>query len=108
MSAAQPYAGFLWHDSTKADTFLTSGDALVYVSALGRCDTVSDTIRINYDDSITINLGSDTLICGGQGYTINCFGDEIVLEHPNLDSTTYIWSDSSNRKSSRVDTTETL
>jgi gliding motility-associated-like protein len=171
LSAAQPYAEFLWHDSTTANTFLTSGDTLVYVSVIGRCDTVSDTIRIAYDDSITMNLGPDTLLCGGQGYTINsnintsadlvwnngdssstsilitesglfkltatntcgtvddsvevtirpipainalgpdtinCFDNEIVLEHPNLDSTTYIWSDSSTKKTYKVDTTETV
>jgi gliding motility-associated-like protein len=31
-----------------------------------------------------------------------------VLEHPNLDSTTYIWSDSSTKKTYKVDTTETV
>tara|TARA_B110000046_G_scaffold33040_1_gene35541 strand:+ start:781 stop:3267 length:2487 start_codon:yes stop_codon:yes gene_type:complete len=171
LSAAQPYAQFLWHDSTTADTLLTNGDTLAYVTVFGQCDTVSDTIRIAYDDSITMNLGPDTLFCGGQGYTINsnintsahlvwsngdssstfilvtesalyrltamnacgtvsdsvdvifrpipafdvlgpdtinCFDNEIVLEHPNLDSTTYIWSDSSTKKTYRVDTTETV
>ena len=170
-SAAQPYAQFLWHDSTTADTLLTNVDTLAYVTVFGQCDTVSDTIRIAYDDSITMNLGPDTLFCGGQGYTINsnintsahlvwsngdssstfilvtesalyrltamnacgtvsdsvdvifrpipafdvlgpdtinCFDNEIVLEHPNLDSTTYIWSDSSTKKTYRVDTTETV
>ena len=171
LSAAQPYAQFLWHDSTTADTLLTNRDTLAYVTVFGQCDTVSDTIRIAYDDSITMNLGPDTLFCGGQGYTINsnintsahlvwsngdssstfilvtesalyrltamnacgtvsdsvdvifrpipafdvlgpdtinCFDNEIVLEHPNLDSTTYIWSDSSTKKTYRVDTTETV
>ena len=170
-SAAQPYAQFLWQDSTTADTLLTNGDSIVYVSVFGACDTVSDTVRITYDDTIEIDLGPDTLLCGGSGYliesmintdalmlwstgdsnltsinvlesgeyfltatnvcntvmdsvevtlrpvpefdvlpedTINCFDNEIVLEHPNLDSTIYIWSDSSSKKTYRVDTTESV
>ncbi len=171
LSAAQPWSQFLWHDTTAADTLLTDGDTVVYVTVFGACDTVSDTIRIAYDDSISIDLGPDTLLCGGQAYTINsnintsadaawstgdsistsisviesgdyflvasnacgivtdsvevifkpvpglillppdtinCFDNEIVLTHPDLDSTSYVWSDSSTKKTYTVDTTETV
>ncbi len=169
-SAAQLYSQFLWHDSTTADTFLTTNDTFVKVTVFGVCDTVVDSVFISYDDSITIDLGPDTLVCGGQPFviqsninteallqwstgdstesilisvsglyelnainacgsvndtigvnfrpvpsisllpddTINCFDDEIVLTHPNLDSTNYIWSDSSTKKTYTVDTTETV
>ena len=40
--------------------------------------------------------------------TINCFDNEIVLTHPDLDSTSYVWSDSSTKKTYTVDTTETV
>jgi gliding motility-associated-like protein len=169
--ATQPFSQFLWHDSTTADTFLTANDTFVKVTVFGVCDTVVDSVFISYDDSIFIDIGPDTLLCGGQAYiinssintsadlawstgdsistsisvnesddyflmasnacgivtdsvevifrpvpglillppdTINCFENEIVLEHPNLDSTTYIWSDSSTKKTYRVDTTETV
>ena len=168
--ASQPYAQFLWQDSTTADTFLTTGETFIKVTVIGTCDTVSDSVNIAYDDSIQFDLGPDTLLCGGQIYTlisniniathlnwstgdstdsiqittsgvyalsasntcgslvdsveiilkpvpavsllpddtINCFDNEIVLEHPNLDSTTYVWSDSSSKKTYRVDTTETV
>jgi len=169
-SAAQPYAQFLWQDSTTADTFLTSGESLVRVSVFGRCDTVMDSVMISYDDSLSFDLGPDTLLCGGDSLrlgtgntnsavvqwstgdsvetiyakvsatyevnvinacgsvndtievtfkpvpssillpadTINCFDNEIVLTHANIDSVTYIWSDSSSKKNYRVDTTETV
>lgn len=169
-SVAQPYAQFLWHDSTTADTFLTAGDTFIRVAVFGICDTVFDSLSIAYDDTIEFDLGPDTLLCGGQLYqlvagitvdaeygwstgdsidtlvvstsgiyalsatnacgslvdsveitfkpvpavsllpddTINCFDTEIVLAHPNLDSTTYIWSDSSTKKTYTVDTTETV
>lgn len=170
--ATQPFAQFLWQDSTAADTFLTAGDTFIKVIVFGVCDTVSDSLSIVYDDSILIDLGPDTLLCGGQGYTINsninttaelawstgdssstsivltttgdyyliatnacgtvtdsvevtiqpiiptfdvlgpdtinCFDNEIVLTHPDSLGTTYIWSDSSSKKTYRVDTTETV
>jgi gliding motility-associated-like protein len=165
----QPFAQFLWQDSSTADTFLTIGETFIKVTVFGVCDTVSDSVNITYDDTILIDLGPDTLLCGGQGYTINsnintaadlawsngdssstsivvsttgnyyliasnacgtitdsvevtiqpiptfdvlgpdtinCFDDEIVLEHPDSAGTTYIWSDSTIKKTYRVDTTE--
>ena len=167
--AAQPFAQFLWQDSSTADTFLTTGETFIKVTVFGVCDTVSDSVNITYDDSILIDLGPDTLLCGVKGYTIssnintaaelewsngdssstsiivstsgdyylratnicgtvtdsvevtiqsiptfdvlgpdtiNCFDDEIVLEHPDSTGTTYIWSDSTAKKTYRVDTTE--
>jgi gliding motility-associated-like protein len=168
LDVSQPYARFLWHDSSTNDTFLVNGAELIYVAVNGVCDSVSDTIRVTYDDSIKFNLGVDTTLCGATTYfldaniqvtadltwstgdsldtlgvnqsgeyfllasnacglvsdtveivfkpipaasllpadTINCFDNEIVLSHPDLDSTTYVWSDSSSKKNYRVDTTE--
>ncbi len=169
-SAAQPYAQFLWHDTTSADTFLTTGENIVWAQVSGYCDTVSDTIFISYDDTIEFDLGPDTLLCGGTGYfidanvqenaiiqwntgdsvdaitvtesgiyemnavntcgsvndtikvtfkpipsltllpadTLNCFDKAIVLTRPDLDSTTFIWSDSTKKKTYTVDSTETV
>jgi gliding motility-associated-like protein len=169
-SAAQPYAQFLWHDTTTADTFLTTGENIVWVQVSGYCDTVSDTVFISYDDTIEFDLGPDTLLCGGTGYfidanvqqnaiiqwntgdsvdaitvtesgiyemnavntcgsvndtikvtfkpipslsllppdTLNCFDKAIVLTRPDLDSTTFIWSDSTKKKTYTVDSTETV
>jgi gliding motility-associated-like protein len=165
---SQPYAEFLWHDASVADTFLTNGETQVQVSVFGRCDTVMDSVLILYDDTLSFELGPDTLLCGGDSFrlstgntnsavvqwstgdsietiyakvsgtyevnvinacgslndtiqvlfkpvpssillpadTINCFDNEIILEHADLDSVTYIWSDSSSKKNYRVDTTE--
>ncbi len=166
----QPYAQFLWHDTTTADTFLTTGENIVWVQVSGYCDTVSDTLFISYDDTIEFDLGPDTLLCGGTGYfidanvqqnaiiqwntgdsvdaitvtesgiyemnavntcgpvndtikvtfkpipslsllppdTLNCFDKAIVLTRPDLDSTTFIWSDSTKKKTYTVDSTETV
>ena len=45
-SAAQLYSQFLWHDSTTADTFLTTNDTFVKVTVFGVCDTVVDSVFI--------------------------------------------------------------
>lgn len=167
--AKQPYASYEWHDNTTADSFLTTGDTFVKVTVFGVCDTASDSINIIYEDTITLDLGPDTMICGTIGHilngnltppdatvwwntndstatlvptesglfilfaentcglmsdtvevsfislpsdsllpndTINCFDIELVLTRPDEDSTTYIWSDSSSKKTYSVDTTE--
>jgi len=171
LDVSQPWSQFLWQDSSTADTLLTSGETYIEVTVFGRCDTATDSLFISYDDSIFIDLGPDTLLCGGQAYTINsninttadlawstgdsistsisifesgeyflvasntcgtlvdsvevifkpvpgvtllppdtinCFDNEIVLTHPDLDSTSYVWSDSSTKKTYTVDTTETV
>ncbi len=171
LDVSQPWSQFLWQDSSTADTLLTSGETYIEVTVFGRCDTTTDSLFISYDDSIFIDLGPDTLLCGGQAYTINsninttadlawstgdsistsisifesgeyflvasntcgtlvdsvevifkpvpgvtllppdtinCFDNEIVLTHPDLDSTSYVWSDSSTKKTYTVDTTETV
>lgn len=69
-SASQPFAQFEWHNASVADTFLTDGDTLVWVTVNGVCDTVSDTVHIIYDDSLDIDLGPDTLVCDAAGYTL--------------------------------------
>ena len=170
LDVSQPFASFVWHDSSTADTFLVTNETEVYVTVIGICDTLTDTLLIQYDDSIIFNLGPDTTVCGGAAFlldpqiqgdanyswstgdstdsivviesgiysltagnacgqmidsvevkfkpipspillpadTINCFDNEILLTTPGLDSTTYIWSDSSSKKNYRVDTTETV
>jgi gliding motility-associated-like protein len=170
LDVAQPFADFLWHDTSTSDTFLVTNETQVYVTINGVCDTLSDTMLIQYDDSILLDLGPDTTLCGGTSFfldpqiqgevnlswstgdstdtisvkvsgvysllagnacgeksdsievkfkpipspillpadTINCFDNEIVLSHPDLDSTMYVWSDSSTKKTYRVDTTETV
>ncbi len=168
--ASQPFSNFLWQDLSTADSFVVDGDTVVYVTVFGACDTVSDTLRIMYDDSIRFDLGPDTTLCGGSNYlldskidvraqllwstgdttlalnvlesgtytlnaqnacgaendtvkiifkpipssvllpadTVNCFDNAIVLTRPDLDSTTYVWSDSTKKKTYTVDTTETV
>lgn len=93
-------ATLTWTGGATSDTLLvtTSGD--YSLTATNGCGTVMDSVTITFkpvpNDSF---LPPDTL---------NCFDNEIVLDRPDEDSVTYIWSDSSGSKTYTVDTTETV
>ncbi|WP_295118207.1 gliding motility-associated C-terminal domain-containing protein [uncultured Chitinophaga sp.] len=76
---------YLWQDGSKQATFYVDSPGYYYVRAqIGRCVS-TDTIRVNYDDTLRVNLGPDTLICRL---------DRFIL-YPNGAGTNYKWQDSS-------------
>ncbi|MBT4931186.1 MAG: T9SS type B sorting domain-containing protein [Flavobacteriales bacterium] len=168
LDVSQPYASYRWSDSSTADTFAIWTDSTVYVTVYGVCDTLIDSISVEFDSIIFFELGPDTTFCEGNSLildanitvtadawwntgdsidsitvfqsgfyelnaintcgpfrdtinvevipivrvqllpddTINCFDNEIVLVRPQNDSITFMWSDSSDSKTYKVDTTE--
>lgn len=76
---------YLWQDGSKQATFYVDSPGYYYVRAqIGRCIS-TDTIRVNYDDTLRVNLGPDTTICRL---------DRFIL-YPNGAGTDYKWQDSS-------------
>ncbi|UYQ93915.1 gliding motility-associated C-terminal domain-containing protein [Chitinophaga horti] len=75
---------YLWQDGSKQATFYVDSPGYYYVRAqIGRCVS-TDTIRVNYDDTLQVNLGPDTTICRL---------DRFVLS-PNGAGTSFKWQDS--------------
>ncbi|GAB4377655.1 MAG: hypothetical protein Kow0075_06500 [Salibacteraceae bacterium] len=70
VDVGQPFAQFLWQDGSTADTFSVNTDSLLSVTVYGVCDTLSDSIRVRFIDSLFFDLGPDTNICGGSSYLL--------------------------------------
>lgn len=76
---------YLWQDGSKQATFYVDSPGYYYVRAqIGRCVS-TDTIRVNVDDTLRVNLGLDTVLCRME--TLRLF--------PNGAGTNYKWQDSS-------------
>ncbi len=60
----QPYAEYLWHDgSTDSAYTVAYPDSLVAVTVNGVCDTISDTIIVNFFYPFDLDIQDDTSIC---------------------------------------------
>ena len=77
---------YLWQDNSMDSTMVVYTENAYWVTTTNPCGTFSDTIQVDYDDSLFIDLGVDTVICQGDTLTLNTFLDP---ENPHL------WQDSS-------------
>lgn len=76
---------YLWQDGSMMNSFMVTNAGLYWLEAAnGNCAS-RDTIMVNYVQSGSINLGSDTLICG----------DLYRLTPGDLMGADYLWSDGS-------------
>jgi len=67
----QPYASFIWSDSSTLPMYVITDDETVWATVLGICDTISDTVQFQFDDSIQFELGPDTTFCEGQSLLLD-------------------------------------
>ncbi len=89
-----------WSTGDSIETIYAKISGTYEVNVINACGSLNDTIQVLFKPTpSSILLPADT---------INCFDNEIVLTHADLDSVNYIWSDSSSKKNYRVDTTETV
>ncbi len=93
-------ADLLWSTGDTLDTLTITENGSYFLHADNTCGLVMDTVLVEFIPIPEVSLLDPD--------TINCFDNEIVLTHPNEEGTTYIWSDSSSKKTYRVDTTETV
>jgi gliding motility-associated-like protein len=93
-------ANLLWSTGDSLDTLSITESGNYFLHADNTCGLVMDTVTVIFLPIPSISLLPED--------TINCFDNEIVLRHPDVEGTTYIWSDSSSKKTYRVDTTETV
>jgi gliding motility-associated-like protein len=68
----QPYAEYIWHDgSTDSAYTVAYPDSLVAVTVNGVCDTVSDTIIVNFFYPFDLDIQDDTSICTYDDITLS-------------------------------------
>ena len=88
---------YLWSTDETSQTITATGDGntlfWVQVTNANNCST-RDTIYINFAELPYINLGNDTLICGGETLTLNA-GNQ---------GAQYIWSTGTNEQTYIADT----
>lgn len=77
---------YLWQDNSINPTFNVTQEGIYHVAVSNSCGSVSDTIRIDYQMTPQVNLGSDTMLCPGS---------QIVLDVIAQENTDYQWSDNS-------------
>lgn len=76
---------YLWQDQSDQATYYVTKPGRYYVYAkIGRCES-TDTIRVDYDDSLHIRLGPDTVLCRG----------EKLFLYPAGGGANFKWQDSS-------------
>ncbi len=82
----QPFATFLWHDGSTDSALTVTQDSVVSVTVYGECDTLTDTILVDFFYPFDLSLGPDTSICSY---------DSLLLD-PGLPSgLTFLWDDNS-------------
>lgn len=80
-----PAATYLWQDGSTKPTFAVSAVGWYKVTVnLGRC-TSTDSVYIDIANPPQVNLGKDTLVCGGTPLLLDAFNQ----------GATYEWSDGS-------------
>lgn len=68
----QPFADYLWHDgSTDSSYTVTSPDSTVWVEISSICDTIRDTLNVNYYYPFVVDVGPDTSMCTYDNFTLN-------------------------------------
>jgi len=88
LDVGQPTVNYLWQDSSTAPTFTIDSAGQYYVTVENDCGLDSDTILVQYDDSIQFSLGPDTATCGGIAFN---FAPSI----PASANANWLWQDNS-------------
>ena len=77
-------ANYRWQDTSKQATYYVRQTGDYWVRAqVGRCVS-SDTIHVQTEDTLRVNLGRDTLLCNG----------EVLRLNPQSGGSQYKWQDS--------------
>ncbi|NQV53060.1 MAG: gliding motility-associated C-terminal domain-containing protein [Flavobacteriales bacterium] len=71
LDVSQAFSSFLWSDSSTADSFLVTSDTTVWVQLNGVCDTLRDSISIQFQFVPNLNLGPDSTFCEGLSLSLN-------------------------------------
>ena len=63
LSVDQPFAEYAWSTGSTDSAITVTSDSIVMVTVSGICDTVSDTINIDWLLPFVVDLGGDTNLC---------------------------------------------
>jgi gliding motility-associated-like protein len=63
LSVDQPFAEYEWSTGSAVSAITVTSDSVVMVTVFGICDTISDTLNIDWLLPFVIDLGGDTNLC---------------------------------------------
>jgi len=86
LDATNPGASYLWSTSATTPSITVSQSGTYWVEVTDTCGTASDTVKLNVDQPVRLNLGPDRGVCSTSGVT---------LRAPLEARTSYTWSDGS-------------
>lgn len=86
LDATNPGASYQWSTGATSASITVSSSGIYWVQVTDSCGTASDTVKVNVDEPVRLNLGPDRNVC--QDSTI-------ILRAPLKARTTYSWSDGS-------------
>lgn len=75
----------LWNNGSTNPNYHIIQSGIYWLQVSNYCETVTDTIQIDYDSNIFNGLGNDTVLCNTQTY----------LLETNVSNGTYLWHDNS-------------
>lgn len=80
-------ASYLWQDGSTSSTFTVQQPGIYSVVVNDNCgNTVSDEVRIRFDNAPVAELGPDTVVCEGSVYLLNAKAQNVNF---------YYWQDGS-------------
>lgn len=105
MDVTASRASYLWHDNSTGASFNATAQGLHFVEVTNPCGTDSDSIFIEVDSILDVDLGGDSVLCLGDTYRLesNVTGDAYAW---NTGATTPFYTvDSAGTYSLRVSNT---
>lgn len=79
-------ATYLWQDSSTNPIYDITQNGTYWIKITNNCETINDTINVNYNLSPAVSLGDDTTLC---------FWETIML-NATTNNASYLWQDNSN------------
>ena len=95
-TSIDPDAQYRWQDGSTDATLQVSTPGIYSVEVFNGCDTVKDTIAINYQEFPKIDFGEDRVLCPEES---------LLLEATNPEST-YLWHDGSTNPTYMITSSE--
>lgn len=96
LSPGTGFLSYLWQDNSTFNTFNATGSGSYHVTVNDGLCTVSDTIQLDYFNTLNFDLGIDTTLCPGE---------ELILSPGNYNS--YLWQDYSSNSTFTVNSSGT-
>lgn len=78
LSPPTNFEGYLWSTSENTASIQVNDAGTYWLKAWTDCDTLTDTIKVNYHSIAELELGNDTIVCTGDFITLSTNNGKIA------------------------------